>query len=347
VLPAPDDDRQWRTTAGIPVDDSTFRTLSVRAEGGRVVHAGATLDDVDESVGLLSTSLAIAVPAVSALLAALVWMVVGRTLRPVEAIRAEVAAIGGGELHRRVPVPATGDEVSRLAMTMNDMLERVERAAERQARFVADASHELRSPLTRIRSELEVDLAHPSTADQQATHRSVLEETIALQQLVEDLLVLTRSETVQPRRRETVDLREILRSQGRRARRSERAVDEQLDPVEIRGEPRDLDRAIGNVVANAIRHARSRVALTLARDGDQAVIRVDDDGPGIPIEDRDRVFERFTRLDQARTASTGGAGLGLAIAHDVVVRNGGTIAVHDSPMGGARVELRFPITSAP
>jgi signal transduction histidine kinase len=246
-----------------------------------------------------------------------------------------------------VPVPATGDEVSRLATTMNDMLERVERAAQRQARFVADASHELRSPLTRIRSELEVDLAHPSTADQQATHRSVLEETIALQQLVEDLLVLTRSETVQPRRRETVDLREILRSQARRARRSERAVDEQLDPVEIRGEPRELDRAIGNVVANAIRHARSRVALTLARDGDQAVIHVDDDGPGIPIEDRDRVFERFTRLDQARTASTGGAGLGLAIAHDVVVRNGGTIAVHDSPMGGARVELRFPITSAP
>ncbi|MDQ3485664.1 MAG: ATP-binding protein [Actinomycetota bacterium] len=343
VLPAPDSDRQWWSTAGIPVDDSTFRTLSARVDGGRVVHAGATLDDIDESVALLSTSLTIAVLAVSVLLAGLVWVLVGRTLRPVEAIRREVAAIGGGDLHRRVSVPPTDDEVSRLARTMNDMLGRVERAAERQKRFVSDASHELRSPLTRMRSELEVDLAHPSTADARATHRSVLDETVGLQQLVDDLLVLTRGDAARPVRRETVDLSEIVRDHARRVRESGCEVDEHVAPVELSGDPRDLDRAIGNVAANAASHARSRVAITLDIDGDHAIVRMDDDGPGVPVGDRQQVFERFTRLDDARTARTGGAGLGLAIAHDVVARHGGTITVDDAPLGGARFEVRLPI----
>ena len=130
----------------------------------------------------------------AAVLALLTWVLVGRTLRPVERIRAEVAGIGGTDLDRRVPVPAGDDEVSRLATTMNDMLARVERAQARQRRFVADASHELRSPMTRMRTELEVDLAHPDTADPEATHRSVLEEVVGLQQLVDDLLVLARSD---------------------------------------------------------------------------------------------------------------------------------------------------------
>jgi signal transduction histidine kinase len=345
VLRSPSGERQWRTTRGVPVDDSSFRTLSVRIDDGSVVHVGATLDDIEESVALLSTSLAIAVPAVTALLAGLVWVLVGRTLRPVEAIRREVASIGGHHLHHRVSVPPTGDEISRLASTMNDMLDRVERAAERQARFVADASHELRSPLTRIRSELEVDLAHPATADLLGTHRSVLEETAAMQQLVDDLLLLARSDTAQPLRRETVDLAEIVHEHARRARESGRDVQEHLQPVEVSGNPHDLDRAIGNVIANATRHARTLVAITVAIDGD-VLIRVDDDGPGIHAADRARVFERFTRLDESRSSGTGGAGLGLAITRDVVSRHGGTIAIDDAPLGGARFELRLPTTSA-
>ena len=353
VLPSPSSDRRWRTTGRIPVDDSTFRVLSVKVEDGTVVHTGATLDDVDESVALLSASLAIAVPAVTALLAVLVWFLVGRTLRPVEAIRREVATIDG-DLHHRVPVPATGDEVSRLATTMNDMLDRIEDATERQARFVADAAHELRSPLTRIRSELEVDQAHPATADPAATNHSVLEETTAMQQLVDDLLLLAQSDAGQPLRREPVDLAEIVHDHARRARASGRTVDEHIEHVEVAGSPRDLDRAIGNVIANAGRFARTRVAVSIDvevdGDGDgtgggpgSAVVRVDDDGPGIPEPDRSRVFDRFTRLDEARAAGTGGTGLGLSITSEVVVRHGGNITVEDSPLGGARFEVRLPL----
>jgi len=225
---------------------------------------------------------------------------------------------------------------------MNDMLERVERATERQTRFVADASHELRSPLTRIRTELEVDLAHPATADPRATYRSVLQETVSMQQLVDDLLVLARSDSAPPLR-ETVDLSQIAHDHARRARRAGRQVDELVEPVAVSGNPRDLDRAIGNVIANAARHARTRVAITLALDGDHAVLRVDDDGPGIQTADRARVFDRFTRLDESRTADTGGTGLGLAITHDVLARHRGTITIDDAPIGGARFELRLPV----
>lgn len=342
VVAPPVEDRQWGTVDGLPVEDATFRILSVRLDDGRLVHAGATLDDIEESTALLSASLAAMVPVVTVALAGLVWVLVGRTLRPVEAIRREVAAIGGGSLDHRVPVPATADEISRLADTMNDMLERVEQAAERQTRFVADASHELRGPLTRIRSELEVDLAHPTTADPQATHRSVLEETVAMQHLVDDLLVLARSDAGHPLRREPVDLTEIVRQHAERAREAGRRVDERLDPVEVSGNPRDLDRAIGNVVANAARHAGTQVTITLTLDAGEAVVRIDDDGPGVPTEHRAEVFDRFTRLDPARTPGTGGAGLGLAIARDVVARHGGTITIDDAPLGGARFELRFP-----
>lgn len=343
ALPPPSSDRTWRTTDRVPVDNSSFRTLSVRVDDGSVVHAGATLDDIEESVALLSATMAIAVPTVTAVLAGLVWLLVGRTLRPVEAIRREVAAIDGSDPHHRVSVPPTGDEVSRLAATMNGMLDRVERATERQARFVADASHELRSPLTRIRSELEVDQTHPTTADPLATHRSVLEETVAMQHLVDDLLLLARSDTAQPLRREPVDLAEIVCDHARRARETGRQVEEHIQPVEVSGNLRDLDRAIGNVIANAARHARTLVAITLGIDGD-AVVRVEDDGPGIPATDRARVFDRFTRLDESRSSGTGGAGLGLSITRDVVSRHGGTIIIDDAPLGGARLELRLPIT---
>lgn len=342
VLPPPAGQREWRTTDAIPVDDSRFRTLSVNTADGGAVHVGATLDDVDESVRLLTVSLAIAVPVVTALLAGLVWLLVGRTLRPVEAIRREVAAIGGSDLDHRLHVPPTGDEISRLATTMNDMLERVERASQRQARFAADASHELRSPLTRIRSELEVDLAHPATADPLATHRSVLDETIGMQQLVDDLLMLARGDTVQAPQRQLVDLAEIVDDHARRARQTGKQVEQQIAPAEVAGNARELDRAIGNVIANAARHARGNVSVRVTSDGREVIVTVDDDGPGIAPADRHRVFERFTRLDESRTVGAGGAGLGLAIAADVIARHGGTITIADAPRGGARFELRVP-----
>jgi signal transduction histidine kinase len=178
-----------------------------------------------------------------------------------------------------------------------------------------------------------------------ATHRSVLEETIAMQQLVDDLLLLARGDNAPPTRPETVDVAEIVHAHARRARATGRQVEERIEPVEVVGSQRDLDRAIGNVVANGVRHALTRVAISVTNDGREAVVCVDDDGPGIPAADRSRVFDRFTRLDESRSAGTGGTGLGLAITHDVVSRHGGTITVRDGPLGGARFELRLPVTS--
>ena len=294
---------------GLPHDSASFRVISrsVETPGGPVVILIAgTTDDIAESTRVLAASLLVIAPVVAALLAVLVWWLVGRTLRPVEAIRAEVAAIGGADLERRVPVPPGDDEISGLAQTMNGMLERVSTTVDRQRRFVADASHELRSPLTRIRSELEVDLAHPEVADPVATHRSVLEETIGLQRLLDDLLLLARSDANVPAPTvdEPVDLDDIVVRVARRAREATLVAVEvpEVRALRTRGDARQLTRAVANLADNAVRHATSRITLTLARQGDLALLAVADDGPGIPADQRDRVFERFARLDEARPA---------------------------------------------
>jgi signal transduction histidine kinase len=342
-----------RTVHEIPVDEAPFRLVSRRVEGARtggstMVYVAGSLDDIEESIAVLATSLLVAVPAVAILLALLVWWLVGRTLRPVEAIRAEVAEIGGGELHRRVPVPSGDDEIARLAHTMNDMLGRVDHAARRQQSFVADASHELRSPLTRIRSALEVDLAHPAGADPADTHRSVLEETVGLQRLVGDLLHLARTDAGSggsPRRNGPVDLDDLVVRQARRLRADGRvAVDiSGVTAAQVRGDGDQLSRALGNVTDNAARHAAGTVSFTLAERDGAAVLAVSDDGPGIPAQHHERIFERFTRLDDARSVATGGAGLGLAIAREIVERHHGSIAVDPDHHPGARFVITLPL----
>jgi signal transduction histidine kinase len=315
-----------------------------------VVHVGSALDDIGESTGLLATSLTFVVPMVAGVLCALVWWMVGRSLAPVEAIRAEVADIGGSDLHRRVPEPVSGDEIARLARTMNGMLDRVEDAVGRQQRFVADASHELRSPLTRIRTELEVDLAHPTGADPFVTHRSVLEETAALQRMVEDLLHLARTDaggtTVH---RAPMDLDDVVLRHARRLREGGQAtVDVRgVVPVGVEGDVDLLSRAVGNLADNAARHSRTTVTFALVERDGQAVLSVTDDGPGIPPDERERVFERFTRLDASRTSSTGGTGLGLAIARDILERHGGTVVVDSDHRAGARFVAALPCAPDP
>jgi signal transduction histidine kinase len=297
-----------RTVDELPVDDDSFRVLSRRVEtsnGARVVHVAGSLDEIGESGDVLRELLLVAVPAMTALLAALVWWLVGRTLRPVE------------------------------------------EAAERERRFVADASHELRSPLTRIRSEIEVDLAHPERADLAATQRSVLEEATALELLVDDLLHLARSDAGRaPAVDAAVDLDDIVLRHVARLRADGRVrVDaSDVSAAQVRGDAAALDRAVANLVDNAARHATTTVTLTLAEHDGAAVLGVGDDGPGIPVDRRDVVFERFARLDDARSRTTGGTGLGLAIAREVARHHGGDVTIDAEHADGARFVLRLPLS---
>ncbi len=336
-------------TEQLPIDrEDPFRFLARRVSTGSgvsLVLVAGNLDDVHESANTLRTSLFVAIPVIAVVLAALIWWLVGRTLRPVEAIRAEVAAIRGRNLDRRVPVPRGEDEIARLARTMNEMLDRLEDSTRRQERFVADASHELRSPLTRMRAELEVDVAHPGRADTAATERSVLDETVGLQRLVDDLLQLARSDAADaPATREPVDLDDLVLRQVRRLRADGRVeVDiTGVSAAQVEGDGEQLNRALRNVADNAARHARGRVTFTLTEDDETAVLTVADDGPGIPPEERDRVFERFARIDASRTAGDGGTGLGLAITREIVEGHGGSIVVDPAYGPGARFVLTIP-----
>jgi signal transduction histidine kinase len=332
----------------LPPDNGEYRLLSRRHSGPRgttIIHVAGTLDDVRDSLRVLATSLTIAIPIVATLLAALIWWLVGRTLRPVEAIRAEVAHIRGADLHRRVPQPARDDEIGRLAGTMNDMLDRLERATNAQQRFVADASHELRSLLTRLRSELEVDAAHPEVADLAATHRSVLDETLALQRLVDDLLMLARGDAgAVTGRRDPVDLDDIMLRYADRLR-AEGTLDVDVSGVsaaQVIGDGDRLGRAMRNLVDNAARHARSSVAFTVAENHRLATLTITDDGPGIPAALHEHVFERFVRLDEARRAGDGNTGLGLAITRDIVEQHGGRITIDAEYVSGTRFVIVLP-----
>jgi signal transduction histidine kinase len=316
--------------------------LVARQAGESTVVVAGSLDDVRESSAALVRALAVGVPLAAAVLAALVWGAVARALRPVERLRQEVETIGGADLSRRVAEPAVPEELGRLAHTMNAMLERVQAAAERQRRFVDDASHELRSPLARIRAELEVDRAHPRSADPTRTADTLLAETATMQRLVDDLLLLARADApARAERPRPVDLDRLVEEAAARRRSRGAVVDTGgVRPVQVLGQGAELDRAVGNLLDNAVRHAAARTVVTLAEATGAAVLTVADDGPGIPEADRERVFERFVRLDAARSAGDG-VGLGLAIARDVAERHGGALAVAPST-AGARFVLTLP-----
>ncbi len=338
----------FRTVSHVPLSSHDYRIYArpvSSAAGSRTLLLGKNVDDVKESVNILRTSLAVAIPIVLALLAALVWWLTGRVLRPVEVIRSEVASITGAELHRRVPVQSRDDEISRLARTMNAMLERVQQATDRQRQFVADASHELRGPLTRIRSALEVSLSYPASVPPEESYRELLTDTKELQQLVDDLLFLARSESgVHPRPDTTVDLDDLVLEQASRLRaRGQVQTDVQaVSAGRVTGDPHQLARAIANLVSNAERYATTTVAFELHESAGTTVLVIADDGPGIPEDQRQAVFARFTRLDPSRSREAGGAGLGLAIVHDIVARHRGTVVVTGAHPTGTRIVMSFP-----
>ncbi|GGZ32998.1 sensor histidine kinase [Streptomyces rochei] len=319
-------------------EDYRFAAVPVETRDGEqlTVWAGAPLSAEHGAVNTALTVMLIGFPLLLAVVAWVTWLVTGRALRPVEGIRREMAAITASEdLARRVPVPGTHDEVARLASTTNETLAALETSVERQRRFVADASHELRSPIASLRTQLEVAAAHPELLDLDGA----VEDTVRLQRLAADLLLLARLDAGERPADARVDLAALAREEaGGRTGVRVRAE----DGVTVAGSRGQLGRVLANLLDNAQRHARSAVEVAVRRDGGAVVVAVADDGEGVPAADRERIFERFVRLDAARSRDDGGAGLGLAIARDVAVRHGGTLTVHDAPAGGALFELRLP-----
>jgi signal transduction histidine kinase len=340
--------------AGEPMDDSgEFLAVATGADtpqGQRTVLVARSTEAVGEAVAAVSGLLAVGLPLLLAVVGLTTWVVVGRALAPVEAMRAEVDEISAAALHRRVPDPPADDEIGRLARTMNRMLGRLEQAQARQRRLVADASHELRSPVATIRQHAEVALAHPGRTTTAELASTVLAEDLRLQRLTEDLLLLTRAdEQSLALRRRPVDLDDLVFEEARRLRDATglRVDTTAVSAGRVAGDAAGLRRVLRNLGDNASRHARERLALSVAERDATVVLAVDDDGPGIPDADRERVFERFVRLDDARARDDGGSGLGLAIVAELVAAHGGTVAVASSPLGGARVQVALPRLADP
>jgi signal transduction histidine kinase len=308
------------------------------------VAVGVSLEEIDSSTAALATPLLVGLPLVLLLVGATTWTVVSRALAPVERIRREVEEITGDRLDRRVPDPGSRDEIHRLALTMNQMLERLEDSRDRQQQFVADASHELRSPLASIRQAAEVAHTHPGALPEGELADAVLEESARMQRLVDQLLLLTRTgDGGVARPRQDVDLDDLALAEAKRVGRSGLEVQTAgVGAGRVRGDPTALAQVVRNLVDNAARHADRTMAVAVRSTGGAVELVVEDDGGGIPVDQRERVFERFVRLDEARARDVGGSGLGLAIVREIVVAHGGTVTVTAAESGGARFLVRLP-----
>jgi signal transduction histidine kinase len=331
---------------GFPADESWLAEPTPATIGGRSVLliVLTSLSSYERGVALVRNALLVTVPVLVVLVAALVWLVVGRALRPVETMRREVAGITAARLDRRVRQPATADEVGRLAGTLNHMLDRLQSSRDAQRRFVADASHELRTPIANIRVALEVANAHPAHTDWRAVAQDVLQQDERMERLTADLLRLARSEIAGARAPTgtAVDLEDLVRTElARVVPGDRRLVAGRVSSAVVAGDRDQLARMLSNLVDNALRHARRDVTISLVRGTASVELRVADDGAGIAPESRDAVFEPFVRLDEHRTRSRGGAGLGLAIVRDIVIAHGGTIQIMDNEPGAAFV-VRLP-----
>ncbi|MBC9711382.1 HAMP domain-containing histidine kinase [Streptomyces sp. TRM66268-LWL] len=340
-------DRAWYASGQATVDGETGKyqfaavEVTTRDDTTVTVYAGAPLSATDGAASTALTSMLIGLPALVLIVGGVTWLATQRALRPVEDIRQEMAAITASEdLSRRVPEPDTHDEIARLAKTTNETLSALEASVERQRRFVADASHELRSPIASLRTQLEVAAAHPELLDLDGA----VEDTVRLQGLAADLLLLARLDAGERPSDARVDLTALVREEVSQRTADRIPVRVHADEsVEVSGSRGQLARVLGNLVDNAQRHARSRITVTLSREGERALLTVADDGAGVPEDERERIFERFVRLDDARTRDEGGAGLGLAIARDVVERHSGRLSVGDSPDGGALFRVELPL----
>lgn len=319
------------------------RGVAMDGGTGRVIVA-ASLDAADEASEVQRALLLYGLPLVLVAVGIIIWSLTGRALRPVDAMRQEAETISASALERRLPVPESQDEVHRLAQTLNAMLDRLQASSVRQQRFIADASHELKSPVAAIRTMLEVAETNPDFADWRQLIADLKHEDGRLELLVGDLLTLARSdEGGIPVRRVEIDLDQIVGREAEAAgTRSDTPVDTSgIEAMRMWGDPNSLAVLFRNLLDNAARYAVGGVWVASSIGEGHAVVRVSDDGPGIPEAERERVFERFVRLDEARSRADGGTGLGLAVARAIAHRHGGDVVVASPTHGGTTMEVRL------
>ena len=313
--------------------------------GPGVVLVASSLAPAEAAVNALEPLLWIGYPITLAAVGVTVWVLTGWALRPVDAMREQADAISAAALASRLPVPASRDEIRRLADTLNRMLERLESASLRQRRFVADASHELKTPLAAMRTMLEVAGHDPDFEDWPVLLASLTGEGERMEALVSDLLALARfEEGGPPHSQDEVDLDQVLGRVAERTRRSFPGVTVDtsgITPARVRGDAGAVERLLWNLASNAGRYGRSRVAFACEASDRAVLTRVIDDGPGVPEAERERVFERFVRLDEARDRVGGGTGLGLAVARAIARSHGGEVRITDGP--GTTVEVSLPV----
>jgi heavy metal sensor kinase len=327
---------------------------AVRKGSPAVVVAGESLAPVNRSVHRVLVLLLLAGPAALVLIAAGGWLVAGRSLAPVRRVTRTAERIGVEELGGRVAVPAARDEVGALAVTFNRMLDRIQRGVEEQHRLIADTSHELRTPLAAMRSELDVSLRGDELSPAaREVLESAREEVDRMSRTVDDLLVLAAvDDRGIERLSEPLDLNALAGSVvavlAPIARRNGVAVTVTGGDAPVVGDPDQLRHALRNVVENAVKFtpAGGHVAVTSYGDGEQSGVTVADDGPGIAPELRERVFDRFFRVDASRTRRTGGSGLGLAIARELVEAHGGRVWAGGREPAGSVFTLELPAAAA-
>ena len=327
---------------GPQIDDETLEFAVVERDSVEYAVLADT-SDVVRSVDNIRQVVWLAVPLATMAAAAVAWFLTGRALRPVSDITSRVGGISRHRLHERVPEPRTGDEIAELARTMNAMLERLDADDQRLRQFVSDAGHELRSPVAVLRSEAEVAAAQPDRTTVDLLAHGVLGETERLQRIVDDLLVLALGDERSAIALRDVDVDDIVLAEAARSRRLP-VTTSGVSAGRIRGTTDGVARVVTHLLDNATRHGDTEVAVTLIVSDDAVVLTVDDDGPGIAPADRDRVFERFVRLDEARSRDRGGAGLGLAVVAETVRTMHGSVRVEDSDLGGARFVVEWPRT---
>ncbi|AOY74117.1 two-component sensor histidine kinase [Paenarthrobacter ureafaciens] len=333
-------------------DEDEFLIIASGAQDGTgtyTVLVAATVQVQADTVATVGWFVLGATPVLLAVVGVAVWMLVGRSLRQVERIRGQVAAINAQRLDGRVDVPPTGDEIHALALTMNEMLERLEASDREQRRFVSDASHELRSPLATLGAGVEIAAADPSGETWNGMKDVLAGETARMRYLVEDLLTLAKTNDGTFSTKHTdVDLDDVMDQEIRRLRSTSlHRITAHLSPARVSGDPRRLSQVVRNILDNADRHANSCITIGLAAGPAGAVLTIDNDGPPIPLPERDRVFERFVRLDESRSRESGGSGLGLAIAAGIMASHHGTVRATETPEGNCRFELTWPPAADP